>query len=291
MSRDPGLALSQSSGGSRAANADDGAPRKHAAFHSSRRPDRKAPAAHAASSRRRLGLTRPGRISGDGLACADIARDHAAGPDHRPVANGHAGQDNGAASDPDIAADPHRTPEFDAAAPGLGIAGMVGGVDLRGGSDLRSIADGHFDDIEDDAIEVQENLVTETDIVAEVAEKRWPDHGAGADMTETFGQQRVALGYRKRQRCVVAHQPGFARSLIGCYFGVAGTIKFAREHLLLLGSGHSIAPSFGNASGAAANAARARALSSSICRTSASMESNFSSSRMKAMKATSSAAP
>ena len=136
---------------------------------------------------RRVGVTRPGRISGDGDACADIPRDHAAGSDHRAVTNGHAGQDNGAAPDPDIAADPHRTPEFDAAAPGLGIAGMIGGVDLRGGSDLRSIADGHFDDIQDDAIEVQENLIAETDVVAEVAEKRWPDHGAGADMPETNG--------------------------------------------------------------------------------------------------------
>src|SRR5712691_2422772 len=253
MNRDPGLALSQSSGGSRATNAEDGAPSKHAAFHSSRRPDRKAPAAYVASSRRRPGLTRTGRISGDGLACADVPRDHAAGPDHRPVADRHAGQDNGAAPDPDIAADPHRTPEFDAAAPCLGIAGMVGGVDLCRGSDLCSIADGHFDDIEDDAIEVQENLITETDIIAEVAEKRWSDHGARADMTETFGQQRVALGHRKRQRRVVAHQPGFVRSLIGGYFGVAGTIKFAREHLLFLGFFQPMAPSFGKGSGALAS--------------------------------------
>src|SRR6202051_4744461 len=39
----PGLAPSQSSGGSRAANA-DGAPRKHGAFHSRGLPNRKAPA-------------------------------------------------------------------------------------------------------------------------------------------------------------------------------------------------------------------------------------------------------
>jgi hypothetical protein len=40
-SRGPGLALSRNSGGSRAANA-DGAPRKHAAFHSSEPADGKA---------------------------------------------------------------------------------------------------------------------------------------------------------------------------------------------------------------------------------------------------------
>src|SRR6266850_1192909 len=107
--------------------------------------------------------------------------------------------------------------------------------------------------------------IAKPDVIAEVAEKRWADHGAGADMTETFGQQRVALGYRKRQRRVVAHQPGFVRRLIGGYFGVAGTIKFAREHLLLLGSFQPMAPSFGKGSGAAPSAARARALSSSIC--------------------------
>src|ERR1700761_1930288 len=44
MNRDPGLALSRNSVGSRAANA-DGAPRKHGAFHSSQPPDRKAPPA------------------------------------------------------------------------------------------------------------------------------------------------------------------------------------------------------------------------------------------------------
>src|SRR5229473_5416262 len=291
MSRDPGLALSQSSGGSRAANADDGAPRKHAAFHSSRRPDRKAPAAHVASSRRRLGLTRPGRISGDGLACADVPRDHAAGPDHRAVTNRHAWQDNGATADPDVAADPHRTSEFEPPAPRFGIPGMVGGVDLRRRSDLRSIADGHFDDIQDDAIEVQENFIAETDVIAKVAEERWANHGARADMTETLGQQRVTLRNGQRQRRVVAHQPGFVGSLIGGYFGIAGTIKFAREHLLLFGSGQPITPSFGNAPGAAANAARALALSLSIWRTSASTLSNFNSSRMKAMKAVSIAAP
>src|SRR5712671_2054538 len=201
---DPGLALSQSSGGSRAANADDGAPRKHAAFHSSRRPDRKAPAAHAASSRRRLGLTRPGRISGDGLACADVPRDHAAGPDHRAVTNRHAWQDNGATADPDVAADPHRTSEFEPAAPRFGIPGMVGGVDLRRGSDLGAIADRDLDHIEDDAIEIQEHPVAEADVVAVVAKERRADHGSSADMTETFGQQRVTLGNGQRQRRVVA---------------------------------------------------------------------------------------
>ena len=72
------------------------------------------------------GVTRPGRVSGDGNARADIPGDHAAGADHRPVADGHAGQDNGAAADPDVAADPHRAAEFKAGTTRLGVARVVG---------------------------------------------------------------------------------------------------------------------------------------------------------------------
>jgi hypothetical protein len=48
---------------------------------------------------------------------------------------------------------------------------------------------------------------SKTNVVAVVAKERWTDHGAHADMTETFGQQRVALRYRQGQRRVVAHEP------------------------------------------------------------------------------------
>jgi hypothetical protein len=166
-------------------------------------------------------------------------------------------QDDGAAADPGVVADPHRASEFEAATPRFGIPGMVGGIDLHRRPNLGAIADRHFDDIEDHAIEVQEDPVAETDVVAIVAKERRADHGARADMTETLGQQRVALRYRQGQRRVVAHEPDFVRSLIGRYFGIAGTIRFARKHLLLFGLTQSTTPSFGNAPGAAANAARA----------------------------------
>src|SRR5713226_10020012 len=149
------------------------------------------------------------------LCPRDIPRDHAAGPDHRAVTNRHARQDNGAATYPDVAADPHRSSEFEPAAPRFGIPGMVGGVDLRRGSDLGAIADRDLDHIEDDAIEIQEHPVAEADVVAVVAKERRADHGSSADMTETFGQQRVTLGNGQRQRRVVAHEPRLGRSLVG----------------------------------------------------------------------------
>ena len=106
------------------------------AFHSSQKGEAQRPGAVVPS-----GLPRPGRVSSNCDARADIPRDHAAGADHGAVANGDAGEDDGAAADPDVAADPHRTAEFKAGSPRLGVARVVGGVDLRRRSDLGAVAD------------------------------------------------------------------------------------------------------------------------------------------------------
>src|SRR5512133_1582768 len=101
----------------------------------------------------------------------------------------------------------------------------------------------------------------------------------------------MTLGHGGCERRIVAREPGLVGGGIRLQFAVAGAIEFARQHFLLFRLVQPIAPSFGNASGAAARAARALALSSSIWRINASMVSNFSSSRMKLIKATSSMAP
>lgn len=167
---------------------------------------------------------------------------------------------------------------------------MIGGVDLHGRPDLGAGADADFDDVQDDAVEVHEDAVAETDVGAEVTKERRADDGIRADMGESLAQQRMPLRYGLCQRRVVAHQPCLGHRLVGRDF-VVGTIQFPGQHFLLFGLAQPTTPSLGNASGAAASAARAMALSSSIRVTSASTESNFNSSRMKAMKATSSDAP
>ncbi len=141
---------------------------------------------------------------------------------------------------------------------------MVGGIDLHRGSNLGAIADADLDDIQDDAVEVEEHTVAETNVITIVTKERWPDHDIRANMSQTLGQQRMPLGNRQRQRAVVARHPGFIRGLIGRQLRIAGAIKFARKHLLLFGFAQPTTPSFGNASGAAASRSRARALSSSI---------------------------
>src|SRR6185312_2882060 len=204
----------------------------------------------------------------------DVPCDHAAGADHSAVADGDARQDDGAAADPDVAADPDRAAEFEPGATGLGIAGMIGSVDLHRGADLGAVADHDLDDVEDDAVEIEEDAVAETDVVAIVAEERRTDHGVVADMAESLAEQRVPFADRQRQRGVVTRHPRFRSRLFGAELGI-GAIELAREHFLLLGF-HPIMPSFGNAIGAAANCARARAESLSICLISASTLENFS---------------
>src|SRR5437660_12263271 len=130
------------------------------------------------------GRPRPGGVSGNDDTRADIPRDHAAGADDSAIADRDAGEDDGTAADPDIVAEPHRAAEFKAGLSRLGIARVVGGVDLRRGPDLGAVADNNFDHVEDDAVEVEKHLVAEPDVVAVVAKERRADHGAGADTAE-----------------------------------------------------------------------------------------------------------
>ena len=61
---------------------------------------------------------------------------------------------------------------------------MVGGVDLRRGPDLGAVADRDFNHVENDAVEVEEDAVAETDVVAIVAVEGRSDDGVLADAAE-----------------------------------------------------------------------------------------------------------
>src|SRR5262245_17670420 len=215
----------QGSDGSRAANPYD-APREDGRFHSKGREKSQRPGGSAGP--------RPGRVSGDGLPRGNVPGHHAAGADHRAVADGDAGQDDRTAADPDIAADAHGTAKLEPGTPRVGITRMVRSINLHGGADLGTIADRHLDDVKDDAIEVEEDAVAEADVVAIVAMKWRPDHGIDADMSKTLAQQRMAHRYGLRQRGVISNEPGFGCGLVSAEFGI-GAIQFARQHLLLLG--------------------------------------------------------
>src|SRR3569623_1544687 len=126
------------------------------------------------------------RISGHRRARRDVPRHHAAGPDDGAVANRDAGQDDRAAADPDVGADLNRTAKLKPVAPGLGIPGMVGAINLNGRADLGAVADRDMDNIEDDAVEVEKYAVAQENIVAEIAEERRADHRVRADAAEVL---------------------------------------------------------------------------------------------------------
>jgi hypothetical protein len=88
----------------------------------------------------------------------------ASSPDH------HARQDDRPGTDPDITSDADRTAKLQAGSPFHRVTWMVGRQDLHSRPDLGTVADRYLDDVEDHAVEVQENARAEADIEAVVAD-------------------------------------------------------------------------------------------------------------------------
>ena len=119
---------------------------------------------------------------------------------------------------------------------------MVGGVDLDGWADLGVVADLDGGDVEQDAVEVEEDAAAESDVVAVVAEKWWPDGRAGATGGEELGEQR-RVGNGVVGRRVVLVEQGGGLIAVGDEGGVACVVEFAGEHLFLFGFGwHDVYP-------------------------------------------------
>lgn len=132
--------------------------------------------------------------------CRHVARHHAARTDDRVVAHGHARQHDRARADPRVATDAYRPAELQPGRALAGIAGMVRGEQLHARTDLRAVADVHFDDVEDAAIEIQEDALAEPDVVASVAMEWRADDGAFADMREAlrrlFAENALVVDFR-----------------------------------------------------------------------------------------------
>lgn len=112
---------------------------------------------------------------------------------------------------------------------------MVGSVELHGRPHLRAIADVHFADIQNHAIEVEEHARAQTDVVPVIALKRRPDHPARTHLGQPLDQQCMRLREWLRAGGVVAHHPFRSRRLIGLQLCVGGVVEFACQHLLFFG--------------------------------------------------------
>lgn len=173
----------------------------------------------------------PDGVAGYGPAGGYVAGDDGAGADDGVVSYGDAGQDDGAATDPDVLADGDGPGAFKAGAAGVGVARMVCSVDLDGWANLGAVADVDGHDVEEDAVEVEEDVAAEVDVVAVVTEERWADCGGGPDGCEKGLEKGAAM---VRVGCgVEAEEDGFGGLAVGDEFGIHGVIEDAGEHLLL----------------------------------------------------------
>jgi hypothetical protein len=118
-------------------------------------------------------------------------------------------------------------------------------ANLRGRANLRSIAYGDGDDIEDHAVEVEKDPSAERDIEAVIAMKRRPDHGTLADKGEAFHQQLPPFGRRSAERRVVAHKPAVCCRQCCLKLRVASVVQLAGEHLVLLSAHRAPSAWFG----------------------------------------------
>src|SRR6185312_3309586 len=110
------------------------------------------------------------RVAGGEHARRDVAGDDAAGADHRFGADRYAGADNRAAADPYIRTDRDRLGVF-LRPPQLGVQRMGRRVELHRGAEHREVADRHGADVEDHAVEVEEDAVAEVDVGSIIAEE------------------------------------------------------------------------------------------------------------------------
>jgi len=175
-----------------------------------------------------------GWVADDCDAGRDVVGDYGAGSDNGAVADGDAGEDDGASADPDVAANADWFATLEVAEAGFGVARVVGGVDLDGGADLGAVADLDEIDVEEDAVEVEEDSGAEVNVVAVVAEEGWADGGVFAAGGEDFAEEG-RVGSRVVRGGVVFVQESGGVEAFGDEGGVLGVVEFAGEHLLLFG--------------------------------------------------------
>src|SRR6202163_4493655 len=104
-------------------------------------------------------LDEPRRIANDPRACRHVMRHHAAGTNHRIVADGRAGENYGATTDPDMPANPDGLSEFKSLTALGRIARMGGSVDLDRRTNLCPFADSDLNHVKDHAVEIEEDII------------------------------------------------------------------------------------------------------------------------------------
>ena len=123
------------------------------------------------------------------VAYNDAGRRHVVHDDgpcayHAAVSDGHAGKNDGAASNPHIVADADRPGIFQTGSPHLRFERMRRGVHLHRRSHLKVVPDLDQRAIEKNAIEIDEGMYPQPNVIAIITGEERPDDRAVPDRTE-----------------------------------------------------------------------------------------------------------
>src|SRR5262245_448397 len=109
----------------------------------------------------------PARVARGEYGVRDISRDDTAGADHGSRSDADAGENDRSATDPHVRPDLDGLPELFTAAT-LGVEWMQRCVDLHGRSEQREVADPDRTYIQNNAVEIEEDPLSEFDVRAVV---------------------------------------------------------------------------------------------------------------------------
>ena len=135
-----------------------------------------------------------GRITDDSRACGHVTCYDAPAADDGVIPDGDARQDEGAAPDLDVAANADRAAKLKHRSTLRRVARMIRGENLHTRPDLGQVADGHLDDVKNDATEIEEYALAKSYIVAVVTLEWRADVRTFADLGEQLRKHLVSLG-------------------------------------------------------------------------------------------------
>src|SRR3546814_8401132 len=111
---------------------------------------------------------------------------------------------------------------------------MIGGQDLHARADLSLVTDGDRDDVQDHAVEVEEDMRAEADVEAVVAVERRADDASLADGGEALEEELTPFRGGQGERRVVSDHSSLGGRQVVLVLGVRRCVEFSHEHLRLL---------------------------------------------------------
>jgi len=135
----------------------------------------------------------PGRVPDNRLARCNVARDHTPCADNCVVANRHARKYQRSTANPYISADANWASKLQSGLTRCRVARMVGRKNLNTRPNLGLVANADLDNIQDDAVVVQESSSAQGDVESVVAVERRSHTSSVTDGRKALAHQGTTL--------------------------------------------------------------------------------------------------